>query len=220
MSDAEYLVPGRFVDSDAPAVATFARDTTAGIAGDTERILRLFYAIRDGILYDPYVDMSDPVNYRASSVLALGRGFCVGKAALLAASARVLGVPARVGYADVRNHMTSPKLMEQLKTDVFIWHSYTEVKLGGRWVKATPAFNLSLCDRLGLKPLDFDGRTDSLFHEFDKGGQRHMEYIRDRGPFADVPFSTIVSEFEAYYPGFTARHGLSGDFQTEAVAAG
>ena len=220
MTDAEYLAPGRFIDSDAPAVRAFAHDTTAGISGDTERILRLFYAIRDGILYDPYVDMSDPSHYRASTVLALGRGFCVGKAALLAASARILGVPARVGYADVRNHMTSPRLMEQLKTDVFIWHSYTELKLDGRWVKATPAFNLTLCERLGLKPLDFDGRTDSLFHEFDQSGRKHMEYVQDRGPFTDVPFATIVSEFEAYYPGFTVRHGLSGDFQKEAVAAG
>ena len=94
-------------------------------------MLRLYSAMRDGIIYDPYVSLSDPANYRASSVLAAGRGFCIGKSALLAASARVIGVPARVGYADVRNHLTSRRLYEMAKTDTFIWHSYTELYLSG-----------------------------------------------------------------------------------------
>ena len=40
----------------------------------------------------------------------------IGKASLLAACARAIGVPARVGYADVRNHLTSPRLYEKIKT--------------------------------------------------------------------------------------------------------
>ena len=99
----------------------------------------------------------------ASDILAAGRGYCVSKAALLAAVARAAGVPARVGYADVRNHMTSPRLYESLGTDIFHWHSYADLYVDGRWVKATPAFNASLCDRLGVHVLEFDGRSDSLF---------------------------------------------------------
>ena len=68
------------------------------------------------------------------------------------------------------------------------------------WVKATPAFNISLCERFGVLPLEFNGRRDSLFHPYDSSGRRHMEYIRERGAFVDVPFDLIMSTFNEYYP--------------------
>ena len=173
----------------------FAKQTIADTTSPRAAILRLYTTVRDTIIYDPYVNFADPANFRASGVLAAGRGFCIGKSALLAASARVIGVPARVGYADVRNHLTSPRLYERIKTDIFLWHSYTELYLSERWVKATPAFDRALCDRVGLKPLEFDGETDSLFQPFDQAGRRHMEYLKDRGTFADVPFDTIRADF-------------------------
>ncbi len=215
----EYLQPGRFIDSDSPQVIAFARDVSVDAGSDLERVLRLFERIRDGIVYDPYVDLSDPANYRASIVLERGRGFCIGKAALLAASARAIGVPARVGYADVRNHMTSPRLYARQKSDLFMWHSYSDLFLAGRWVKATPVFDLALCERLGLKPLEFDGTSDSLFHPFDRTGRRHMEYLNDRGTFADVPFDPIQADFRRAYPDLMRAGGLTGDFHAEAMAA-
>jgi len=215
----QYLSPGRFVDSDTPEVAAFARNAVAGATGDVDKVRRLYAAVRDGITYDPYVNFADPVNFRASGVLAAGRGFCVGKAALLAACCRAMGIPARVGYADVRNHMTSPKLYERIKTDVFIWHSYAELFVDGRWVKATPAFDAALCARAKIMPLEFDGQTDSLFHPFDRAGRRHMEYLKDRGAFADVPFETMVADFRATYPTLISEKGIAGDFRAEVVAA-
>jgi len=214
-----YLSPGRFIDSDSPNVVAFARATVADATGEIDKVQRLYHAIRDGIIYDPYVNFADPVNFRASGVLAAKRGFCVGKAALLAASCRAISIPARVGYADVRNHMTSPKLYEKIKTDVFIWHSYAELSVAGRWVKATPAFDATLCARAGIMPLEFDGQTDSLFHPFDRAGRRHMEYLKDRGAFADVPFETMVADFRATYPTLISDKGISGDFRAEVVAA-
>jgi transglutaminase-like putative cysteine protease len=217
MTQPEYLKPARFIDSDAPNIVTFAREA-AGTSGDQrERAIRLYLAVRDSVIYDPYVDYSDPGSYRASSVLERGRGYCVSKASLLAAVARAAGIPARVGYADVKNHMSSPRLYETLKTDIYRWHSYTELFLEGRWAKATPAFNLALCERLGVHPLEFDGRSDSLFQEYDPGGRRHMEYLKDRGSFADVPFDTIVADFRIHYP-MMMKGGIEGDFQREAVA--
>ena len=47
-------------------------------------------------------------------------------------------------------------------TDLFVFHGYTELYLDGKWVKATPAFNLSLCTKFRVKPLEFDGRADSI----------------------------------------------------------
>ena len=66
-------------------------------------------------------------------------------------------------------------------SDVFAWHGYSELLLDGRWHKLSTAFNLELCDRFGVKALDFDGTGDALMHPFDKVGNRHMEYIRQRG---------------------------------------
>lgn len=215
----QFLSAGRFIDSDSPEVADFAHAATAGAHSDLERVLCLYRAVRDHVSYDPYVDLADPSNFRASGVLAARRGFCIGKAALLAACTRVIGTPARVGYADVKNHLTSARLYDWMKTDVFIWHSYAEILVAGRWLKATPAFNLALCERLGLEPLDFDGRSDSLFHAFDPAGRRHMEYLQDRGSFADVPFAAIQADFRAAYPNLLNAKGLAGDFQAEAVAA-
>jgi hypothetical protein len=124
----------------------------------------------------------------------------------------------RLGFADVKNHMTSPRLYERMRTDVFRWHAYCELFLDGKWVKATPAFNASLCERLGVKPLEFDGRTDSLFQPFDRTGRKHMEYVRDRGTFPDVPFETILADFRANYAALFGQDRLAGDFQAEAVA--
>jgi len=215
----EYRAPGRFVDSDSPQLTAFARAASAGANDATDAVLRLYCAVRDEILYDAYVDWTDPNVFRASAVLAAKRGFCVGKACLLAACARVLGVPSRLGFADVRNHMTSPRLYERMKTDVFRWHAYCDLHLSGKWVKATPAFNASLCERLGVKPLAFDGWTDSLFQPFDNAGRKHMEYVADRGTFADVPFEVILADFRAHYAALFGEERLAGDFQAEAVAA-
>jgi transglutaminase-like putative cysteine protease len=214
----QFLTAGVYIDSDSPSVIAFAQQTVARIPDQHAAVLRLYSTVRDSIIYDPYVNFADPANYRASAVLAAARAFCIGKATLLAACARVIGVPARVGYADVRNHLTSRRLYEMIKTDTFMWHSYTELYLGGRWLKATPAFDRALCDRVGIKPLEFDGKSDSLFHEFDQAGRRHMEYLRDRGSFDDVPFETIKADFTKSYPGLISGHGLAGDFHSEAVA--
>lgn len=215
----ELLAPGRFIDSNARSIVELAHSVTAGLHGEIDRIVRLYHAVRDSIIYDPYVDVFDQQNYRASSVLATGRGFCIGKSALLAATARVIGVPARVGYADVRNHMTSRRLRERTKSDTFIWHSYTDLYIDGRWVKATPVFDQTLCERVGLKPLEFDGRQDLLFHPFDREGRRHMEYLRDRGTFPDVPFEAIRADFKIAYPSLVSECGLKGDFHAEAIAS-
>jgi transglutaminase-like putative cysteine protease len=154
------------------------------------------------IRYNPFLDFSDPLVFKASAVLEADQGFCVGKASLLAACARAAGIPARVGFADVKNHLTSPRLAETMGSDLFVYHGYTDLYLDGKWVKATPAFNLELCARFRVKPLEFDGREDSIFHPFDQDNRRHMEYLRDRGTYADVPVDAIQQAFRETYPKF------------------
>jgi transglutaminase-like putative cysteine protease len=213
------LEPTSFVDSAADNVIEFARRVSADETDAIARAIRLYYAVRDGIVYTPYCDFRSPDTFRASAVLRKGSGFCVGKAALLAAACRAAGIPARVGFADVRNHLCTPRLRALMGTDVFFYHGYTELHLGGRWVKATPAFDRSLCERFGVRPLEFDGRGDSLFHPFDVAGRRHMEYVRDRGASDDVPAADIMATFEQAYPGLTRTASPAATFHQEAEAS-
>lgn len=208
----EYLQPGRFIDSDHPAVVAFANEHVKG-ADERERSVSLYYAIRDGIRYNPFQNFMLDNAYRASACLASGEGWCVPKAALLAACARALGIPARVGYADVRNHLTTPALSAKMGTDLFVFHGFAEILLEGKWLKATPAFNLALCTRFRVKPLEFDGTADSIFHPFDQDDRRHMEYVRDRGSYADVPADEIRRVFAEIYPDY---FNLGPDARKEA----
>ena len=216
-----YLRPGRFIDSDHPDVRAFAERAAKPVPEARARAVILYHAVRDEVRYDPYVDYGDLGSYRASGVLERGRGFCVGKAALLAAAARAAGIPARVAFADVRNHLATPRLRELVGTDLFIYHGIAELWLDGRWVKATPTFNLSLCEKFGIRPLDFDGRNDALLHPCDREGRRHMEYVRERGAYADVPAEQIMTAMCAAYPRlFALGRGPRGDFAREAEGLG
>jgi transglutaminase-like putative cysteine protease len=213
------LEPGEFVDSDAPAIAAFVERTCGSETDPVKKAVTLYQAVRDGIAYTPYCDFRSPETFRASAVLARGSGFCVGKAALLAAAARAAGIPARVGFADVRNHLCTPRLRAMMGTDVFVYHGYAELHLRGRWVKATPAFDRTLCERFGVRALEFDGTEDSLFHPHDRAGRRHMEYLRDRGPALDVPVADIVAAFTSAYPALVNAAADATRFRTEAAEA-
>ena len=196
----QHLAATAFIDSDHPVVRTF----TARAVGDAtgpQRVARLFAGVRDQIRYDPYSVTRDPRDYVASSVIERGASYCVPKAVVLTAAARALCIPARVGFSDVRNHLQTPRLAEAMGTDVFVFHGYAELYLDGAWRKATPAFNASLCARFGVDPLQFDGTEDAMLHAFTGDGSRHMEYVAQRGVYADLPLALILSTFAASYPG-------------------
>ncbi len=209
------LAATSLIDSDHPAIIAFARAHDAG-ASLRERAVALTYAVRDRIRYDPYKFDLSPHGMRASTAVTLGYGWCVPKAALLAAVCRAAGIPARVGYADVRNHLSTERMRATMQTDLFIWHGYTDIYIDGHWIKATPAFNIELTQRFGLLPLDFDGRTDSIYHPFDAAGQRHMEYLRQRGSFDDMPLAQLTADFKAFYPVMLKNLG-AGDFEADVA---
>jgi len=149
----QHLASTPLIDSGHPEVRAFARHHAQG-DDDRQRAVSLYLAVRDAIRYDPYqIDLS-PDGMRASSVLARGHGWCVTKATLLAAAARAAGIPARLGFAGVRNHLSTERMRQTMQTDVFHWHGFTELWLDGAWRKATPAFNTELCNRFGPLPLD------------------------------------------------------------------
>jgi transglutaminase-like putative cysteine protease len=217
MTDAT-LRPTGLIDSGHPAVMAFAARHGRG-SDDRARAVALYYAVRDGFRYDPYrIDLSIH-GMKASTVLENGYGWCVPKATLLAAACRAIGIPARVGFADVRNHLSTERMRQVMQTDVFFWHGYTDILLGGTWRKATPAFNVELCERFDLLPLEFDGNADSLYHPFDRHGHRHMEYVNQRGSFDDVPLAEITADFARLYPRWLPgrEEMLTRDFLADAA---
>lgn len=210
-----------YIESAHPAIVQFAQDAAGDAVGPVAQAVRLYYAVRDGFRYNPYCMTFDKTRYQASFVLARREGFCIQKAILLAAAARALGIPARLGFATVRNHLATKKLIELMRTDLFVFHGYTTLFLNNAWVKATPAFDLALCEKFGTLPLEFDGTADSIFHPFDRAGQKHMEYVHDYGQFDDMPFDMMLDEFRTYYPHtvpFFEAQGqplITGDFRNE-----
>ncbi len=210
----EYLKPTPSINSDDINVLEFARKNSGSSPDPVKQVISLYYAVRDKIRYDPYTIEMTPEGLSASKTLATGRGWCVPKAILLAASCRAIGVPARLGFADVRNHLSTKRMREIMKTDVFFWHGYTSIYLNNIWLKATPAFNTELCKRFRINSLDFDGKNDSLYHPYDLDGKKHMEYIRHRGEFADVPIDLMKETFQREYV-FSPSWNMS-DFDSEA----
>lgn len=214
-----YLMPTWFIDSDAPPIVELAREIVAGIDDEVDSACRLFYAVRDGIRYTAYNLELSREALRASAVLAAGESWCVPKSVLLAALCRASGIPCRLGYANVCNHLATRKLLDFLGTNIFYYHGYNEIYLRDKWIKATVAFNRSLCEKARLAPLDFDGEHDSIYHPFDLTGQRHMEYLHDYGGMADVPYEALLAKFAAEYPRVyapaTGSTSLAGDFEAE-----
>ena len=216
----EFLQPGVFVDSASEAVGAFSETALRGVGGnDVARGVALYYAVRDGLRYDPYGMVMTRDSFTASHISQRQAAFCIPKAILLTAAARAAGIPARLGYADVRNHLCSPKLKAAMQgRDLFIYHGYVEMFLEGRWVKSTPAFNQELCDKVGIKTLEFNGRDDALMHPYDREGRQHMEYVRDHGTFADHPYERVRDAFIDMYGDLAERLvGLNGDFASEVA---
>lgn len=193
------LAATAFIDCDSPIARAYV-EAHAGDGEPIERAIRLYYAVRDGIRYDFFAFDLEPQTFVGSRCLQAEAAVCIPKAAALTTVARAAGIPARIGFADVKNHLASPRILSLMETDLFAWHAFTELFLEGKWVKATPAFDGELCRRAGVKPLEFDGRSDSVFHEFTGGGDRHMEYVAQRGSFDDVPYDAFAADLRRYYP--------------------
>jgi transglutaminase-like putative cysteine protease len=188
-------------DHETPAVRDWALGTTEAAEQDVARAALLFADVRDRIRYEPYALDLRPEAFSASVTLASQRSWCVPKAILLVAGARAVGIPARIGFADVRNHLSSEKLRRRMGSDLFVFHGYASLHVDGRWLKASPAFNAALCERFGVPALEFDGRGDALLHAYDGSGRRHMEYVNDRGNWTGVPLKAMYDAFRANYAG-------------------
>ena len=186
-----YLEPTSIIDSDNAFIQRTARDVASNSQDDRKKAVNLFYFVRDQIAYNPYVDRQLPEHFMASATVMRGQGFCIQKAVVLVALSRAAGIPGRLGFAVIRNHLLPEKLARVLLTNEIPDHGYAELHLEGQWVKATPAFDLATCREHRIVPVDFDGVHDAVFHRLNQDGVLHIEYVKDRGKYADLPLDEI-----------------------------
>lgn len=197
-----YISSSYFIDADNKAIVSWAKKVTQGIESAHEQAVALYYAVRDGWRYNPYQLSLMPHKFRASNILCrdIKEGHCIDKAILLCALGRAVGIPSRLHFANVRNHIGTEKLEEFLGTNVLVFHGFLEFHLNGEWIKCTPAFNEQLCQKLNVAPLEFDGINDSIFQEYDKEGGQFMEYLHDYGVFHEFPIDMLGKEIRKHYP--------------------
>jgi len=198
-TDTDYLQPTSVIDSEHPDVVKFAEAAVGTVDNKLEQASRLFYAVRDGILYDPHTPFYLPEHYRASNVLKRARGFCVPKAVLLCALGRACGIPTRLGLADIVNHGATGELVEMMGCKIFSFHGFAELYLEDRWLKATPSFDSGLCHKHNIAPLAFDGTQDAIFPSEDLSGNPYVEYLTYHGHFADLPLEPILAGWRHTY---------------------
>ncbi|MFX1444513.1 MAG: transglutaminase family protein [Promethearchaeota archaeon] len=195
-----YLKPTFFIDSDSKEITDLTNKITKDTNDVKEKAKLIFYWTRDEILYNPYETFTfEREDYKASHIIKQMKGWCVQKACVLAALARALQIPSRLHFADIRNHQVPEKLKKAMKTDLFVYHGYTELFVDGSWLKATPAFNLSLCEKFNLKTVEFDGVHDGMLPEKTLDGQKYIEYKKDRGITSDFPFDLLMKTIRKYY---------------------
>jgi transglutaminase-like putative cysteine protease len=195
----QYLQPTPVLNSDHPDVIAFAENALYGTADPAERVKKLFYAVRDGIAYDPRVPFYLPEHYTASTILKNGRGYCVQKACLLCAVGRVAGIPSRLGFSDIRNHNASQEIIDMLGCNIFAYHGYNEFLLNGKWIKATAAFDMAVVEKHNIAPIEFDGRTDAVLPSHDLDGNLYVEYLTYHGTKADLPLGDIMARWREIY---------------------
>jgi transglutaminase-like putative cysteine protease len=188
-----YLKPTFTIDSDNELVKGKAWELTKGQEDPATKAEILFYFVRDQIKYNVYVPFHLLEHYKASTILQKGQGYCVQKAVLMAALARAMDIPARLGFADIINHLLPEKFLEVYGTNLLVYHGFTELYLNDTWIRVTPTFDLQMCRKHRIIPVDFDGKTDARFHRVNRDGKLHIEYVRYYGSFEDVPLDRILN---------------------------
>ena len=191
----------RYFDCDEPSLQTYAAKVVGNATSDVEKIVKLYYAVRDEFRYDPRHFLLTKKQFCCRQILLDKRGFCMPKAVLLSTLARTQGIPSGIGFADVVNHLMPDSMLDETGDKKPIFHGYSVLYVDGKWLKASPAFNLTMCEKLDTKPLEFDGKSHALFHEYDNKNRKHMEYIQDHGAVADFPYEIVYYDvFGEKYP--------------------
>ena len=177
-------------------ISEFKKDTLS----HKEKAIGIYTKVRDNWKYDPYSISLSKEKYKSSYIAEKQSGNCVEKSIILIACLRALGIPARLHLGKVKNHIAVERLTEKFGSNELTPHGMVNVHLDNKWLKISPAFNRSLCEKLNVEPLEFDGENNSFLQAYNSEGTRFMEYLDDYGYFEDVPLDFMISNIKEYYP--------------------
>ncbi len=187
-----FLKETLFIDYSAPLIRETSSEIVGNLNDKKEIAVKLFYFVRDKIVYNPYTSFFKKEDYKSSVILKKGHGFCIQKAILLASFMRLNQIPTKLVFVDIKNYKAPDKL-KNLFGDTYFYHCYLKLFIKGKWVAATPTFNIEMCKKFGYIPTEFDGENDSLLSRFNVDGELTFEYVNKRGEFDDMPFDEVVA---------------------------
>ncbi|MFA4969917.1 MAG: hypothetical protein WC540_09815, partial [Sulfuritalea sp.] len=75
--DPAWLAATEFIDHEHPAIREFVASKVGAGSTPKEQALSLYYAVRDGIRYDPYSFRMERAAMRASTAVVRRVGYCV-----------------------------------------------------------------------------------------------------------------------------------------------
>lgn len=194
----EYLQPTYTIDCENSEIIRTAQELTADCSSNPERAVRLFSFVRDEIRYNLYMSSTFEEDFIASRILQWRKGYCVQKAVLFAALGRAAGIPSRLVFAKIRNHRVPRKIVEALGDNVFPFHGYNQFLLNGKWISVAATFDRKLCEKNGLRLVEFNGEDDAILPETDLKGRPFIEYLEKYEPQSDLPFQHIYEEITGF----------------------
>ena len=195
-----YLQSTYFYDFEQEEVQKLISEFKNDSLSEKEKAIGMYTKVRDHWKYDPYSISLSKEKYKSSHIAKKTTGNCVEKSIVLIASLRALHIPARLHLGKVKNHIAVERLTEKFGSNELTPHGMVNVFLGNRWLKMSPAFNKSLCKKLNVNPLEFDGENNSFLQQFNRNGTRFMEYTDDYGHFDDVPVDFMIKNIKEHYP--------------------
>lgn len=209
----KYLEPTFYFDFENELIQKLISEFKNDTLSDKEKTIRIYTKVRDNWKYDPYSISLSKEKYQSSNISKKQSGNCVEKSIILIACLRALGIPARLHLGKVKNHIAVERLTEKFGSNELTPHGMVNVYLDNKWLKMSPAFNKSLCEKLNVEPLDFDGENNSFLQQYDSEGTRFMEYIDDYGYFDDVPLDFMIKNIKEHYPNVFDRNEKLTEFK-------
>lgn len=195
-----YLESTYYFDFENDSVQNLISEFKTETLSDKEKTIGIYTKVRDNWKYDPYSISLSKEKYKSSYIAEKQSGNCVEKSIILIACLRALGIPTRLHLRKVKNHIAVERLTEKFGSNELTPHGMVNVFLNDKWLKMSPAFNKSLCEKLNVEPLDFDGENNSFLQQYNSEGTRFMEYIDDYGYFDDVPLDFMIKNLKEHYP--------------------
>ncbi len=184
------LVATDVIDADHPAVKAQAIALTSGLTAPAEKAEKLFYFVRDAIIYNFAPQLRDRSDWRASATLARGQGFCQQKAVLLTALARAVGIPSQVAFQHLRDDkLLGTRYEPYMPGGILPFHGLSVLYLDGRWLWEDATIDTTLCRRRGYRPVRFNPVGHALLPSTDLAGKPHFHFLEQFGPYPDLPIA-------------------------------